>query len=103
MGAQPWGLAAGAGSLWVGHQSDRQVWRLDPETGGPTAKVPISDAAVGMVFGSGRVWVTTETGLISIDPATNEVSQTIELIERTPEEGPSDVAYVDGSIWVSVE
>jgi len=56
-----------------------------------------------MVFGSGRVWVTTETGLISIDPATNEVSQTIELIERTPEEGPSDVAYVDGSIWVSVE
>jgi DNA-binding beta-propeller fold protein YncE len=103
VGTQPWGLAAGAGSLWVGHMSDRQVWRLDPETGEPTAKVPINDAAGGMVFGGGRVWVTTATGLISIDPAINEVSQTIELIERTPEEGPIDVAYVDGSIWVSVE
>ena len=103
VGAQPWGLAVGAGSLWVGHQSDREVWRLDPETGEPTAKVPISDAARGVGFGSGLVWVTTETALISIDPATNEVSRTIELMERTPDEGPIGVVYVDGSVWVSVE
>lgn len=103
VGAQPWGLAVGAGSLWVGHQSDREVWRLDRETGESTARIPISDAARGVSFGDGLVWVTTETLLISIDPATNEVSRTIELMERTPDEGPIAVAYADGSVWVSVE
>lgn len=103
VGAQPWGLAVGAGSLWVGHQSDRQVWRVDPETGQPTAKVPISDAARGVGFGGGLVWVSTETALLVIDPATNEVSRTIQLIERTPDEGPIGVAYASGSVWVSVE
>ena len=49
------------------------------------------------------MWVTTETGLISIDPRTNEVIRTIDLIERAPDEGPIDVAYLAGSVWVSVE
>ena len=84
----------GAGSLWVGHQSDRQVWRLDRRTGKTAAKVSISDAARGIGFGGGLVWVTTETGLISIDPRTNKVIRTIDLIERTPDEGPIGVALI---------
>lgn len=103
VGAQPWGLAAGAGSMWVGHQADREVWRLDPEAVRPTARIRIIDAARGVGFGDGRVWVTTETALLVIDPATNEVSRTIRLIERAPGEGPREVAYADGSIWISVE
>lgn len=65
VGAQPWGLAAGVGFLWVADVADQEVWRLDPETGKPTAKIP--------------------------------------LIERTSGEGPTDVAEVDASVWVSVE
>jgi DNA-binding beta-propeller fold protein YncE len=103
VGNQPWGLAVGAGSLWVGHQSDREVWRLDRRTGETAAKIPISDAARGVGFGGGLVWVTSETGLMSIDPSTNEVIRTIDLIERAPDEGPIGVAFVAGSVWVSVE
>jgi DNA-binding beta-propeller fold protein YncE len=103
VGDQPWGLAVGAGSLWVGHQSDLQVWRLDRRTGETVAKVQISDAARGVGYGGGLVWVTTETGLISIDPSTNEVIRTIDLIARTLEKGPTDVAYLAGSVWVTVE
>jgi streptogramin lyase len=103
VGDQPWGLAVGAGSLWVGHQSDREVWRLDRTTGETAAKVPISDAARGVGFGNGLVWVTTETGVLSIDPRTSKVIRTIDLIERAPDEGPIGVAFVAGSVWVSVE
>ena len=59
VGNQPWGPAVGAGSLWVGHQSDREVWRLDRRTGETAAKVQISDAARGIGFGGGLVWVVS--------------------------------------------
>jgi hypothetical protein len=49
------------------------------------------------------VWVSTESGVLALDPATNEVVQTIELLEPLRETGPTSIAYLDGDLWVSVE
>ncbi|MDQ3986675.1 MAG: hypothetical protein M3280_09285 [Actinomycetota bacterium] len=103
VGAVPLALAAGAGSVWVGHELEREVWRLDPETTQPTAKIPIDGAIRGLAFGGGFVWVTTEGDLHSIDPATNEVTREIQLMSPSPDLGPIGVVYLDGSVWVSVE
>jgi len=56
-----------------------------------------------LAFGGGFVWVTAESGLHSIDPATNEVTQEIQLMSPPPDLGPIGVVYLDGSVWVSVE
>lgn len=34
VGPDPWALAAGAGSVWVGHFDSAEVWRLEPSTRG---------------------------------------------------------------------
>jgi hypothetical protein len=41
-----------------------------------------------IAFGGGRVWVSTESGVVALDPATNAVVQTIDLIEPKREVGP---------------
>jgi len=101
-GVGPWGVAAGAGSVWMGQQYG-EVWRIDPETTRPTAKIPVDGPPRGLAIGGGLLWVTTETALLSIDPATNEVARMVPLTTQIMDEGPIGVAYLDGSVWVSVE
>ncbi len=57
----------------------------------------------GIAFAGGRVWVTTESGVVALDPATNKVVQTIELIKPKREVRPTAIAYLDGDLWVSIE
>jgi DNA-binding beta-propeller fold protein YncE len=98
----PWGVAAGGGSVWMGQQYG-EVWRLDPATGRAEAKIPIGDPVRGVAFGGELAWVTTETSLLAIDPATDEVIRRTPLIDPVPDLGPIGVAYLDGTVWVSVE
>jgi DNA-binding beta-propeller fold protein YncE len=98
----PWGVAAGGGSIWMGQQYG-EVWRLDPATGRPEAKIPVDGPVRGVAFGGELAWVTTETSLLSIDPATDEVVRRTPLIDPVPDRGPIGVAYLDGTVWVSVE
>jgi DNA-binding beta-propeller fold protein YncE len=98
----PWGVAAGGGSIWMGQQYG-EIWRLDPATGRPEAKIPVDGPVRGVAFGGEFAWVTTETSLLSIDPTTDEVTRRISLINPIPDLGPIGVAYLDGSVWVSVE
>lgn len=98
----PWGVAAGAGSIWMGQQYG-EVWRLDPATGRPVAKIPVDGPVRGVAFGGQLAWATTETSLLAIDPATDEVTRRTHLIDAVPDLGPIGVAYLDGSVWVSVE
>jgi len=98
----PWGVAAGGGFIWMGQQNG-EVWRLDPATGRPAAKIHVGGPVRGLAFGGELAWVTTETSLVSIDPATDEVTRRIPLTNPAPDLGPVGVAYLDGSVWVSVE
>jgi DNA-binding beta-propeller fold protein YncE len=103
VGPLPLALAAGAGSLWVGHESSPEVWRIDPDTLEVTAMIDIEGRLRGIGLGGGLVWVTTETGLVTIDPATDQVTQSVPLGEFEPETGPRAIGDVGGSVWVSVE
>ncbi len=99
----PGAVASGAGSLWVAHYVP-VVWRIDPETTRLEAKIDLDTPTTrGIAFGGGRVWVSTESGVVALDPATNEVVETIELMEPLRETGPTSIAYLDGDLWVSVE
>jgi sugar lactone lactonase YvrE len=46
----PWGLAAGAGSLWVGGRTDRVVWRLNPRSTRSTATIDLPELPRGLAF-----------------------------------------------------
>jgi hypothetical protein len=77
-----------------------EVWRIDPDTTRVQAKIHLDAGTTrSIAFGGGRVWVSTESGVVAIDPATNKVVQTIELIEPIEPErevGPTAIAYLDG-------
>ncbi len=101
-GPLPLALAAGAGSLWLGDASG-EVWRIDPETLKVMAKIVVGGRLRGTSFGGGLVWVTTETGLLAIDPSTNQLSMSVALGNFERDTGPTDIGYLGGSVWVSVE
>ncbi len=101
-GPLPLSLAAGAGSLWLGDESG-QVWRIDPKTLRVRARLPIGGRLRDIGFGAGRVWVTTETGLLAIDPTTNDVTLSVTFGDFERDTGPTDIGYFGGSVWVSVE
>jgi sugar lactone lactonase YvrE len=99
----PAGVATGAGSLWVSHYVP-EVWRIDPKTMRVQSKIHLDAGTTrGIAFGGGRVWVSTESRVVALDPATNAVVQTIDLIEPKREMGPTAIAYLDGDLWVSIE
>lgn len=99
----PAAVTTGAGSLWVTHYVP-EVWRIDPDTTRVQAKIHLDAGTTrGIAFGGGKVWVSTEAGVVAIDPATNKVTQTIDLMEPEREVGPTSIAYLDGDLWVSIE
>lgn len=87
----PASVATGAGSLWVSHYVP-EVWRIDPQTTRVQAKIHLDTSTRALAFGGGRVWVSTESGVVALDPATNAVVQTIDLIEPKREVGPTAMA-----------
>jgi streptogramin lyase len=100
---EPGALAFGDGSVWIGHEVGPKVTRFDDETLEVLAEVPLEEAPRGLAFGDGLLWVATESGLSSIDPATNEVTRTIELGSFPHDTGPIGIAYLDGGVWISIE
>lgn len=105
VGLAPWGVAGGAGSVWIGDAGrDREVWRLDPTTGEALARIPLAGEEVrGLAFGRGLLWVATGSGVTVIDPETDKVSGRIQLGEFAPDTGPIGVGYLNGEVWVSIE
>jgi sugar lactone lactonase YvrE len=103
VGSLPWGLATGDGSLWVGDVGEENIRRIDRRTGETIATIPLDQDPRGIGLADGLVWVSTETGVVSIDAATNEIVGTIDLMTAVSDEGPTAIVYADGSIWVSIE
>jgi sugar lactone lactonase YvrE len=99
----PWALAAGANSVWVGRRYSPVIVRLDPATARLNATIPLPGLPRGIAFGAGSIWVTTTTSLVRIDLARNTITRTIRLYRpRSDDEGPTGVAYLNGSVWISI-
>lgn len=103
VGQRPIAVTTGAGSLWVGLEGEDAVVRADPVTGRAIARIPVRGTVRGIGFGGRRLWVTTDASLLAIDPAGNKVVRTVRLSTQSRGGGPIGVAYLDGSVWVSVE
>ena len=103
VGLTPIAVTTGAGSLWVGLEGEDAIARTDPGTGRTIARVPVRGTIRGIAFGGRRLWVTTDTALLAIDPNRNRVARTVRLTEPARDSGPIGVAYLNGSVWVSVE
>lgn len=93
------GLAAGFGSIWVPSCETRQIVRLDPLTGKPSAAIAAEPANSegGITVGADSVWfVVKPSRLIRIDPATNSIQASLDLPS-----GSENPVFGDGFVWVS--
>jgi streptogramin lyase len=99
----PAAVATCAGSLWLTHYVP-EVWRIDPTTARAQEKIHLETPTTrGIACGGEQVWVSTESGLLELDPSSNRAVRTINLIEAEHETGPTSIAYLNGDLWVSVE
>lgn len=116
-GADPYSIAYGEGSFWVGvnmwdetkRSASPSLLRIDPGSGGLLAAIPIG--ADDITFGAGAVWVTSWVtartyapvdpgpegydALMRIDPASNRVVATIPIV------CPCEVAADESAVWVA--
>jgi DNA-binding beta-propeller fold protein YncE len=95
-------IRVGQGGIWL-MTVDGKVLRLDPRTGRILAQVPGSFRAADLAVGTEGVWVYDQHqgALLRIDPGTNQVDRTIQVITRPLVELHSRVLAVgDGAVWV---
>jgi virginiamycin B lyase len=93
------GLADGFGSIWVPSCGDHVLLRIDPVTAKPTAIIAVvpANSEGGITVGAGSVWIVAKPStLVRIDPATNQVSASIDLPS-----GSENPTFSDGFVWVS--
>jgi virginiamycin B lyase len=85
------------GVVWVTHQGDDAVSRVDP-TGGASQIEGVVDAPTGIAVGEGSVWVASSLGrsLLRIGPKSRKVEQTIPLGSS-----PAGVVVAAGLVWVT--
>lgn len=97
-GSRPFGLAYGAGSVWVAERSVNTLGRINPRSNRVTARIKIGFDSYGLTFGAGSVWVTSEAdGTVRrVNPKTNRVSAKIKVGTT-----PDGVVFSSGSIWVA--
>ncbi len=107
----PGWIGIGDDALWVsllaekGSQADDDdatVVRIDPQTGDVMASIATGGSLEiegGMAATAEAIWVRApDPFLVRIDPATNEVVDTIDTVSS-----PGDVAFAFGSVWVTTE
>lgn len=97
LGATPFGIAYGSGSLWVANYTSGTVLRVDPVALSVTATITGLIQAEAITYAFGSAWVTNANDVSRIDPATNTVTATI-----TGMGSSSPIITFDGSyVWVN--
>jgi hypothetical protein len=106
-GGFPYGMAFGAGSLWVA--GGDAVRRIDPASDRVVATIPVGTAGTGpagmgpsgVAFGAGAVWapVAVPGALWQIDPASDRVVARIPL--GRPLREAISVSAARGAVWVA--
>jgi YVTN family beta-propeller protein len=57
VGADPFGIAVGEGSVWVANRRGFSISRIDPSTNKVVAAIPVGNRPQGVTAGAGAVWV----------------------------------------------
>ena len=104
-------LAAGEGALWVASRGGGTLVRVDAATGRVAARIPLPRMADQrphqVAVGDGAVWVTSASAkrgtanlLWRVDPASNQVTGTLDLGPTSAGGIPNSVAVGNGAVWV---
>ena len=93
-------IGVGEGSIWVPIFEDRNktLVRYSAADGAVLARIPLPEAAAGVLAAEGSVWVTaaSRAELYRIDPVTNRVAETTDLAAPT-----ALITAGYGAVWVS--
>ena len=79
VGGRPTGPAVGEGSVWVGNRDDNTLLRIDPRSLDLVRTIGLGVAPTDVEVGAGSVWVLSDWALIRVDPAINDVVDTVRL------------------------
>ena len=101
VGAAPFNVAAGFGSVWVAIAGG--LSRLDPASGRVVARIIVGGRPWGVAVGEGAVWVGnwSDGTVARVDPATNTVSWRVTLSAGAGLASPVGVAAGGGSVWAA--
>jgi streptogramin lyase len=93
----PVGVAFGGGSVWAADNGSDKVWRLDPSTGEILGMAHVGDNHEFVGFGEGRVWVSSENGIVGrLDPVSGSVDTLIQVGSDA-----DFLGFSPGSVWVT--
>ena len=79
VGGRPAGPAVGEGSVWVGNRDDNTLLRIDAGSLDVVRAMGLSVAPTDVELGAGSVWVLSDWALLRVDPAINDVVDTVPL------------------------
>jgi streptogramin lyase len=98
VGEWTYGLAAGAGSVWVGGMQTGSVLRLDPKTGRVVQRIKAGERIFNLAEAPGAVWAVANISstAVRIDTGTGKVTTRVRVGYS-----PYDVEWGFGSAWVS--
>lgn len=104
VGIRPGPIAAGAGALWVGNTSDRNLTKIDPRKRSVVGTFSLDGRTpTGLAVGAGAVWVAhgRRGELSRVEPQFGEVTRTIALAARAHGAPTGSVAVGGGFVWAA--
>jgi YVTN family beta-propeller protein len=79
VGGRPAGPAIGDGSVWVGNHDEKTLLRIDTKSRDVVGRIGLGVAPTDVEVGAGSVWVLSDGAVLRVDPAVNDVADTIPL------------------------
>ena len=102
LGEEPFDAATGGGALWVADHDSQRVMRVDLKTGAVTRSHDLGSPQLAVAYGFGAVWVVNASdSLLRLDPATLDVTATIDGVASSYEGYEPKIAIAADEIWVS--
>jgi len=102
LGKEPFDAATGGGALWVPDHDGQRVLRVDLRTGAVAHSQDLGSPALAVAYGFGAVWVASAgDSLFRLDPATLDVTATIDGVASSYEGYEPKIAVAADAIWVS--
>ena len=101
VGGRPTGPAVGEGSVWVGNRDDNTLLRIDPTTLDVIRTIGLGVAPKEVEVGAGSVWVLGDWAVLRVDPAINEVVDTVPLPRDSGQRRWSDMEAGANAVFLS--
>lgn len=97
----PSAITVDHGSLWVGSYVTNRVVRIDLATGRSIATIDLPDGIISDIAATeDHIWAVSGSHLIQIDPASNRVTDQLDIPGIADDDQVSIEARPDGLLWL---